>query len=346
MSCRGVWRRLLPGLLLLVCAGVRAETTVAAGVLSSSTRWTLAGSPYRVLGGVAVYGPTGPRLTIDAGVEVRFAPGAWLQFGQTSYPFAGGQLRAVGTADQPIHFTAESGQPGGWQGLCFPGGSPVPGLDSRLEFCEVEFATVGLLIENTASPDSLVDCVFRHSAGRALELTGAAPVLARCRFEYNPTAVRITNAQSTVLGGSPEQACSFLGSDPWFVDNRGSGLVDARYNHWCVPDEGPLDGLIRDAADDPALGVVETWPMAAGPEVRLGLNYLRAEGLLVLEWECEAPAPSYTVYASPSVRPGATYLPLATTTEPRLVMQAPTIPTRQFFRVVADLPPCDAAPAE
>jgi len=337
----GVFRRLF-FLALFVChAPAWADTMVPPGVISGSVVWTRAGSPYHVNGGVAVHGPTGPRLTIEAGVEVRFGPGAYLQIGQTGYPHASGRITAVGTAELPIVFTAENGQTGGWTGLLFTGSMDAAGFESRMEHCIVEKAVTNLHMSGTNQPDTLRFCEFRMAGNRGLQLDDACPLVANCTFTDNPTALRVGNIMPTTIGGHPLLANRFEGSGSWFVYNHGSGAVDARWNSWC-PDSGQeLDSLIRDLTDSPVSGLVEWQPVAPAPPVTLQLAYARETGMLLLEWTFDGPAESFTVLSSASAAPGAVYTPIAVTQDRRLELAAPLHTSRRFFRVTATLLPCD-----
>jgi hypothetical protein len=145
---------LLAGVRLLAPAPVRAAgpTDVPGGTISTNTTWTLADSPYIVLGGV--YVGAGATLTIEPGVEVRFNAGTWLS------PQSGGTLLAEGTAGQPIVFTsnAASPGPGDWRYLYFYDGSRV-----RLSHCSVRYAGGG-------------------TAGGSLELHGPDVEIRNCRI--------------------------------------------------------------------------------------------------------------------------------------------------------------------
>jgi uncharacterized repeat protein (TIGR01451 family) len=84
------------------------------GVITQSTTWTVAGSPYILTADVVV--TTGVTLTIEPGVEVRGNSGTELD--------VLGHLEAVGTVTQPITFTSATDTgPGQWQGLFFDGGT-------------------------------------------------------------------------------------------------------------------------------------------------------------------------------------------------------------------------------
>jgi hypothetical protein len=80
------------------------------------------------------------RLTLEAGVQVRFKKGGGLfvQVAQNTSP-ATGALVAVGTQDRPIVLTSAEPTPaaGDWLGIYFNG---VPDAASQLEFVRVEFA--------------------------------------------------------------------------------------------------------------------------------------------------------------------------------------------------------------
>ena len=98
----------------------RAETQVS-GSITEDTTWSLAGSPYIATGDVTVRQSVSdsgnvPTLTIEPGVEVRFAPGTGLYVGDDA---GHGVLSAQGTQDAPITFTSNSAtpSPGDWKGV-------------------------------------------------------------------------------------------------------------------------------------------------------------------------------------------------------------------------------------
>jgi len=101
---------------------IMGSTNIPGGNVSGT--WTLTGSPYYIQGEITV--PLGSVLTIEPGVEVLF----------TGYykMIVNGQLTAVGTKSQQIHFDAQSQ----WHGIHIMN-SNTNGQDStRLVYCHFE----------------------------------------------------------------------------------------------------------------------------------------------------------------------------------------------------------------
>ncbi|HEX6288162.1 MAG TPA: right-handed parallel beta-helix repeat-containing protein [Herpetosiphonaceae bacterium] len=87
-------------------------TARPAEVLTGNVRWTAANSPVVLQKDHAL--AAGSSLTIDPGVEVRFAPGVQLTIG--------GALRAQGTASAPVRFVGTAGR---WEGIVGTQGSSI-----------------------------------------------------------------------------------------------------------------------------------------------------------------------------------------------------------------------------
>jgi Secretion system C-terminal sorting domain len=120
-------------------ANLNAQTNVS-GFINANTTWTLAGSPYIVVGNALL--SQGFTLTIDPGVVVKFNSNNALQID--------GQLIAIGTPTQRIVFTSNqtSPQPGDWAKLHFSDFSVDATYDASgnyvsgtiMKYCDVLYA--------------------------------------------------------------------------------------------------------------------------------------------------------------------------------------------------------------
>ncbi len=148
-------------------------TAVQAGAIRTQT-WTSAGSPYRVFGDV--YIPSGNRLTIRPGVQVRF---------QGHYRMEGpGIIDARGTspAQRDILFTAED-PVAGWYGIRIWNGTGAIGTapdvgDYHLENCIIEN-----VVKDRSRLRSFGDAVYNDSRG-ALYVYGATAWTAGAPEDY------------------------------------------------------------------------------------------------------------------------------------------------------------------
>ncbi|MDD2666820.1 MAG: PKD domain-containing protein [Methanocellales archaeon] len=123
---------------------VSSDPTCVSGMISFDTTWTLANSPYIVVGGVLVN--DGVTLTIEPGVTVKFDSGFALQID--------GTLIAQGTSDNMITFTSNQTTPvaGDWGYVLFSDSSTDydDGQGSILEYCVVEYAG-GVSVDNNGA---------------------------------------------------------------------------------------------------------------------------------------------------------------------------------------------------
>ena len=128
------------------------------GSITTDTTWTLAKSPYRVVG----------NLTVNPGVTLRIDPGVRVEFGHWVGLWVEGNLQAVGTTGLPIVFTGSSPENGWWWSIFVRyAGS------ATLEHVEVAYAgySAGAAISKSGSGGlTLRDSTIRNTAGDALQV--------------------------------------------------------------------------------------------------------------------------------------------------------------------------------
>jgi len=195
--------------LLLPIAGVHAQTFVS-GHITADTIWTLEGSPYMVTADVTVRhathsGPTAT-LTIEPGVEVRFAPGTGLYVGdyyKYKYPQYGAIL-ARGTEESPIVFTSSAGTPapGDWKGFYFR--PPTNSGLTAFEHCLIEYGgavnNANLYLDGV-SP-SITHTTVRESSGHGLFLNNASPGITHCTISDSAwSGIFMKGSSNPVIGG-------------------------------------------------------------------------------------------------------------------------------------------------
>ena len=183
----------------------KALATDVSGTLSSDTVWSASGSPYVVTGTVLV--SSGVKLTVEAGVEVRFDSGKSLQ--------VFGELVAQGSASSGITFTSaqDSKAEGDWGQIMFYDSSVDASFDgngdyasgSILEYCTVEYGS-GLLLSK-GNP-FINQSAIRYHSSRGIRVDS---------YDYNGTAVlKITN--NTITNNRQR------GID-WYWYSQGQGII-------------------------------------------------------------------------------------------------------------------------
>jgi len=166
-------------------AKVDLDPTAACGptvhegeINAAGETWGVCGSPHIITGDFLVAGPSGPVLTIEAGAVVRFEIDGALRVGE----HGPGGLIVRGTAQQPVLFSAESGNntPGFWRGIYF-GAKTMP-RKSSIEHAKIEYGgsayegaiaihaeverDVAVLVKNVEIKESLYAGISMHERGR------------------------------------------------------------------------------------------------------------------------------------------------------------------------------------
>jgi hypothetical protein len=123
----------------------RSQTAVA-GRIEQDTTWAQSGSPFVLIGPVVV--AANVTLTIEPGVQVRGTAGSSL--------VVKGALKAVGTQEQRIIFTSDSGQQD-WNGISLTMSFQPSEGPSALRFVTIERATRGIKWDLTHSATEFSD---------------------------------------------------------------------------------------------------------------------------------------------------------------------------------------------
>jgi trimeric autotransporter adhesin len=157
-----------------VTASVTVSATSPAGITRSSgplvvstTRWTLAGSPYVFSADVSIQS-----LTIDPGVTVKLMPGVRFS--------VSGQLVAIGTESQPIVFTsaAASPAPGDWSCLEF-----YNTTRSQLAYVVVSYAgACGSSVRILRGAVGLDNVTVSRSAFNGIDASGGIATISNSRI--------------------------------------------------------------------------------------------------------------------------------------------------------------------
>lgn len=147
------------------------------GIISTDTTFMLADSPVNV--NLSVIVNEGVTLTIEPGVEIRFAENTSLQ--------VDGELIARGTNAQPITFTIDPNSFGNWGQILFTSTAASAVFDNNGNYQSgfiLEFCTVG---NGGAAGDG------------AVESESGAPFIANCTINNNNIGVNLTGTIPDVV---------------------------------------------------------------------------------------------------------------------------------------------------
>ena len=182
------------------------QSTLVSGYISENTTWTLAGSPY-VLVGDAIVEPD-VFLTIEPGVVVKFASGANLVIDGGLIERAG--LIAHGNSTHKITFTsnATTPAPGDWGGI-----KTMNGGHQEVSWSTIEYSNNGLhgnceVLQcsfdknNAGISGSNIDVANSNFTRNDVGVSGSNAKITLCTFEENGQGVDVAEEGAAVLSHS------------------------------------------------------------------------------------------------------------------------------------------------
>lgn len=195
--------------LLFFIAQFTSAQTIIGGVFQNDTL-TLADSPYRATNNLLV--PPGVTVVVEPGVIIYIDQGVWWKID--------GELRAIGTAIQPVKFTRHTSATS-WAGFWFTGTSVdydiATGNGSILSFCIIEH------VGNFSLP--------LGQEAWTLLMDNCAPMVVDCEIRNFWNGVWIFNGEASVIRCNIHDGNFF----PVSVSNHGLPLV-ANVNHNIIHD--------------------------------------------------------------------------------------------------------------
>jgi hypothetical protein len=247
----------------LVVSSASALTSVPQQDIGEDTHWTLSGSPYIIYGDIRII--NGAILTIDAGVEVRFAKvsGDGGHEDGAELVIRNGTLHAIGRKGFPVVFTAHTSnpQPGYWGGVIAEYNN-----DFVLEHTNIKFAKNGLHLYNFTSYGS------SSSSTEYLEIS-------RCSkngifIEDSYADVRYATLRDNEENGietDESGTCNvnvhlsdIYDNGMYNFENRNYKNVNATECWWGTTVEALIELRIYDKNDNPTVGEVDYDPYLSG----------------------------------------------------------------------------------
>ena len=232
----------------------------AGGYMTDSGTWYHDGFPHVIQGDIIIqYINNYRRLTIEPGTTMRFVEGGQLQIGNyIPYSNYGGELYAVGTADQPITFTADNDTPGGWDGIYFHTNSDnYDGQSSLLEYCIIEMASASAVYCHQSNQPTMSNMVIRNNTGYGLNLFQSDIALEQSEvydnqsdglyLEESDPAIGLLNIHDNLGHGINMVTASPELTDNTISNNGGYGLYCASANSFPHNTGNILTGNLLDA---------------------------------------------------------------------------------------------------
>ena len=247
----------------MVVSSASALTSVPQQDIDDDTHWTLAGSPYIIYGDIQII--NGAILTIDAGVEVRFAKVS----GDGGYEngaelvIRNGTLHAIGSKGFPVVFTAHTSnpQPGYWGGIIAEHNN-----DFVLERTDIKYAVNGLRLKyftSFASTQSSTDYLqIYNCSGNGILIEDSYADIHYAILRDNGNAGIRTDDDG--FCNVNVHLSDIYDNGMYNFENLNSNNVNATECWWGTTVEALIELRIYDKNDNPTVGVVDYDPYLSG----------------------------------------------------------------------------------
>lgn len=179
----------------LIQIKLNAQTNVS-GVISTNTTWTIANSPYIVVGNTLVESNT--LLIIEPGVEIKFNNGFYLKIQ--------GEIKAIGSPQNKIHFTSNdlSPNPEDWENIWLVG------------------TTVSFDNNNNYNSGSIFKNCIIEFARKGLFVDDAQIYIDSCELKNNSSGIDFRNIDNSIIINCAiynNNNGTSISYDSWYIDN-------------------------------------------------------------------------------------------------------------------------------
>jgi len=189
-----------PGFTNSTITGNGSTVTIAgSGMMISNRDWIYFNGDYHILGDMTIAKDNSVcRLTVAPANTLKFGAGVDVQVGyyQTGYPYHsfGGELYAVGTADNIITFTALNDSSGGWNGLYYHDMSDWSGSTSLFSYCKIEKGNSYNFYCNSTTQPSIDNSTISGASNEGFELYSSPISISNSIIEENRTGIYSDNS--------------------------------------------------------------------------------------------------------------------------------------------------------
>lgn len=249
-------------LTIVIVSPALALTNIPQQDITTDTHWTLSGSPYIIYGDFQI--TNGATLTIDAGVEVRFAKVS----GDGGYEdgaelvIYNGTLIASGSKGFPVVFTAHMSnpQPGDWGGIIAEHNNQFV-----LEYTDIKYAVNGLHLNDFtsfASSQSSTDYleIYNCSDNGILIDDSYADIRYATLRDNDNAGIKTDEGICNVN----VHLSDIYDNGMYNFENKNSNNVNATECWWGTTVEALIEMRIYDKHDNPAVGEVDYDPYLSG----------------------------------------------------------------------------------